>query len=142
MSTAPGAWRGRIAVALLLVMVFAAGMITDAWVRRVRMGHTHTSMQGGHPPFGAERDHHFGEELGLDSAQRVRVDSVFARRRVQIDSFWKGPGRSLRAIMDSTRQEVRSVLTPEQREKFERRRMEGRPRHPGDAGPPMSSPPQ
>jgi hypothetical protein len=123
-------------------MVFAAGMITEAWVRRVRMGHRHMSMQDARPPFGAERDRHFGEELGLDSVQRARVDSVFARRRVQIDSFWKGPGRSLRAIMDSTRQEVRSVLTPEQRAKFDRRRMEGRPHHPGDAGPPMPPPSQ
>jgi hypothetical protein len=139
-SDAPGAWRGRIAVGLLLVMVFAAGMITDAWVRRLRMQHMHTTMQGRRPPFGAERDRHFGEDLGLDSLQRVLVDSVFARRRVQIDSFWKGPGRALRAIMDSTRQEVRSVLTPEQRAKFDRRHMEGRPRHPGDAGPPMPPP--
>jgi Spy/CpxP family protein refolding chaperone len=123
-------------------MVFAAGMISDAWVRRVRMRHAHSSMDSGRPTFGAERDRYFAQELGLDSLQRKRVDSVFARRRVQIDSFWKGPGRSLRAIIDSTRQEVRSVLTPEQRERFERRRMEGRPRHPGDAGPPMSSPPQ
>jgi hypothetical protein len=139
-SDASGVWRGRIAVGLLLLMVFAAGMITDAWVHRLRMRHTHMSMADGHPPFGAERDRHFGEELGLDSLQRARVDSVFARRRVQIDSFWKGPGRSLRAIMDSTRQEVRSVLTPEQRARFDRRHMEGRPRHPGDAGPPMPPP--
>ena len=139
MSDDPGAWRGKIAVALLLLMVFAAGMITDAWVRRLRIQRPHASMQGERQPFGAERDRHFGEELGLDSLQRARVDSVFARRRVQVDSFWNGPGRPLRAIMDSTRQEVRSVLTPEQRVKFDRRHMEGRPRHPGDAGP--SGPP-
>jgi hypothetical protein len=95
-------------------------------------------MENRRAPFGAERDRHFGEELGLDSLQRARVDSVFAHRRVQIDSFWKGPGRSLRAIMDSTREEVRAVLTPEQRTRFDRRHMEGRPRHPGDAGPPIS----
>jgi Spy/CpxP family protein refolding chaperone len=141
-SDAPDAWRGRNAVGLLLLMVFAAGMITDAGLRRFRARHTHVSAQDGRPTFGGQRDRHFGEELGLDSLQRVRVDSVFARRREQIDSFWKGPGRSLRAIMDSTREEVRAVLTPEQRSKFDRRRMEGRPRHPGDAGPPMPSPPQ
>jgi Spy/CpxP family protein refolding chaperone len=141
-SDASDVWRGRIAVGLLLVLVFAAGMVTDASVRRLRMRHAHTMMENRRPPFGAERDRHFGEELGLDSLQRARVDSVFARRRVQIDSFWKGPGRSLRAIMDSTRDEVRSVLTPEQRARFDRRHMEGRPRHPGDAGPPMPPPPQ
>jgi Spy/CpxP family protein refolding chaperone len=141
-SDAPGVWRNRIAVGLLLVLVFAAGMVTDAYARRLRMRHAHPAMENRRPPFGAERDRHFGEELGLDSLQRARVDSVFARRRVQIDSFWKGPGRSLRAIMDSTRDEVRSVLTPEQRAKFDRRHMEGRPRHPGDAGPPMPPPPE
>jgi len=141
-SDGPGPWRGRIAVCLLLLMVFAAGMITDATVHRVRMHRMRMAMERGHPPFGAERDRRFAQELGLDSLQRARLDSVFARRRVQIDSFWKGPGQSLRAIMDSTREEVRSVLTPEQRARFDRRRMEGRPRHPGDAGPPMLPPPQ
>jgi len=140
-SDALGPWRGRLAVGLLMVLVFGAGMITEASVRRFRTRHMHMTM-GGRPPFGAERDRHFGEELGLDSLQRARVDSVFARRRVQIDSFWNGPGRALRAIMDSTREEVRAVLTPEQRARFDRRHMEGRPRHPGDAGPPMRPPPQ
>ncbi|MEP7065098.1 MAG: hypothetical protein ABI889_03605 [Gemmatimonadota bacterium] len=140
MSDPSAIWRSRIAVGLLLVLVFAAGVVTDAYARRLRMRHAHAAMENRHPPFGAERDRHFGEELGLDSLQRVRVDSVFTRRRVQIDSFWKGPGRSLRAIMDSTRDEVRAVLTPEQRAKFDSRHMEGRPRHPGDAGPPMPPP--
>jgi len=137
-SDANSVWRGRIAVGLLLLMVFAAGMITEAWVRRFHMSRMHPGMApGGRPPFGAERDRHFGEDLGLDSAQRAHVDSIFAKRRVEIDSFWKGPGKSLRAIMDSTRQDVRNILTPEQRARFDKRHTEGRPRHPGDAGPPM-----
>ncbi len=138
MSDSPGAWRNRVAVALLLLLVFAAGMITQAWVRRFRTLRIRTMMTGEQrPPFGAERDRHFGEELGMDSLQRVRVDSIFAHRRVQIDSFWNGPGKSLRAIMDSTREEVRTVLTPEQRARFDRRHMERRPQHPGEAGPPL-----
>ena len=140
MSDAPGVWRSRIAVGLLFLMVFAAGMITEAWVFRYRShGMRSMMMSGGRPPFGAERDRHFGEELGMDSLQRVRVDSIFARRRVEIDSFWKGPGKSLRAIMDSTREEVRQVLTPEQRARFDRRHMERRPQHPEEPGPPMPS---
>lgn len=138
MSDSPSAWRSRIAVGLLLLMVFAAGMITQAWVRRFRTQRFRTMMAGEQrPPFGAERDRHFGEELGMDSLQRVRVDSIFAHRRVQIDSFWNGPGKSLRAVMDSTREEVRMVLTPEQRARFDRRRMERRPQHPGEPGPPL-----
>lgn len=140
MSEAPGAWRNRIAVVLLLLMVFAAGMITEAWVWRFRTQRTHPMMTGQRAPFGAERDRHFGEDLGMDSLERARVDSIFARRRVQIDSFWKGPGKSLRSIMDSTREEVRAALTPEQRARFDRRRMERRPPHPEEQGPPV--PPQ
>ena len=140
MIDAPGPWRNRIAVGLLLLMVFAAGMITEAWVPRFRTQRMHTIMTGERSPFGAERDRHFGEELGMDSLQRVRVDSIFARRRVQIDGFWKGPGKSLRSIMDSTREEVRAVLTPEQRARFDRRHMERRPQHPVEPGPPI--PPQ
>ena len=142
MNDVSGVWRGRIAVGLLLLMVFAAGMVTEAWVGRLRMERIHAFIapRGGRPAFGPERDRHFGENLGLDSAQRVRVDSIFARRRVEIDSFWSGPGKSLRAIMDSTRQDVRNVLTPEQRARFDRRHAEGRPRHPEDAGPPMPPP--
>ena len=137
MSDTPGAWRGRLAVGLLIVMVFAAGMITQAWTSRVRMQHFRAMVRA-RAPFGAARDHHFGEELGLDSLQRSRVDSIFAKRRVEIDSFWKGPGNTLRAIMDSTRNEVRAVLTPEQRARFDKRRMDRRPGHPPqDAGPPM-----
>lgn len=134
MSDASGLWRGRIAVGLLLLLVFAAGMITEAWVWRLRTQRTHAFMSpgGGRAPFGAERDRHFGEDLGLDPTQRAHVDSIFAKRRVQIDSFWKGPGKSLRSIMDSTREDVRSVLTPAQRARFDRRHAEGRPRHPDD----------
>ncbi|MDQ2766658.1 MAG: hypothetical protein M3Y30_05835 [Gemmatimonadota bacterium] len=146
MSDAPGVWRGRIAVGLLLLMVFAAGMVTEAWVWRLRSQRMHAFMTpgggggGARPAFGAERDRHFGEDLGLDSAQRMLVDSIFAKRRVEIDSFWEGPGKALRAIMDSTRQDVRNVLTPEQRARFDRRHAKGRPRHPEDAGPPMPPP--
>ena len=142
MSETPGVWRGRFAVGLVLLLVFAAGMITQAWTSRLRMQHMRGAIMHRRAPFGAVRDHHyFGEELGLDSLERLHVDSILAKRRVQIDSFWNGPGHALRVIMDSTRQEVRSVLTPEQRARFDKLRAERRPGHPpGDAEPPMPPP--
>jgi hypothetical protein len=141
-SETPGVWRGRFAVGLVLLLVFAAGMITQAWTSRLRMQHMRGAIMHRRAPFGAARDHHyFGEELGLDSLERLHVDSILAKRRVQIDSFWNGPGHALRVIMDSTRQEVRSVLTPEQRARFDKLRAERRPGHPpGDAEPPMPPP--
>ncbi len=79
---------------------------------------------------------------GLSAPQRTRIDSVLVARRGQIDGFWRGPGQSLRAILDSTRADVRAVLTPEQRVRFDsahaehERRMRGRfgPGGPGGPG--------
>ena len=86
----------------------------------------------------------FLDRLDLSPAQRSQIDSILERRRVQLDAFWSGPGTQLRAIVDSTRGEVRAVLTPAQRAAYDsigaRRRRErgGAPRQPG-FGPP--SPP-
>ena len=72
------------------------------------------------------------DQYGLSAAQRGRIDSVLVARRGQIDGFWRGPGQALRAILDSTRSDVRAVLTPEQRARFDsahaqhERRMRGR----------------
>ena len=70
------------------------------------------------------------------SATRVRVaavsvDSIFAARRAQIDTFWRGPGLRLRSILDSTAIDVRSVLDAAQRAKFDAMQREG-----GRGGPP------
>ena len=47
------------------------------------------------------------EQLELD-ARRLE------RRRDEVDAFWKEHGPEMRAIMDSARAEIRTVLTPEQ----------------------------
>ena len=82
-------------------------------------------------------------QYGLSAAQRTRIDSVLRARRGEIDGFWRGPGQVLRTILDSTRADVRAVLTPDQRARFDsahaqhERRMRGRfgPLG-GPAGPP------
>ena len=57
-------------------------------------------------------------------------------RRAQIDTFWQGPGRRLRSILDSTAVDVRAVLDSSQRATFDAMQMEG-----GRGGPPPGGPP-
>lgn len=84
----------------------------------------------------------------LTPAQRTRIDSILGARRTEIDAFWHGPGRQLRAILDSTGADVRAVLTPAQQATFDsaraerqrRMRARGVPPFGGPGGPPGQPP--
>jgi Spy/CpxP family protein refolding chaperone len=138
----PSGNRERLVAALVLVVVFVAGLLTGAWgshfVRPGRFGDPR-------PRFGAHRDQPFVEGLDLTAAQHAKVDTILARRRAEMDAFWRGPGLQLRAIVDSTREDIRAVLTPDQRAKMDRRheqfRRERARRGGGPENGPMGPPP-
>lgn len=67
-------------------------------------------------------------QLDMAPEQQAQVDRILERRRGQIDAFWEGEGTRLRAIVDSTRAEIRTVLTPAQRAEYDRLRAEHRAR--------------
>ena len=127
------------ALLLTLVVGVAIGWSAGRWA-------SHRRSAGGEGDRGGamRMGDRFLDRLDLSAAQRTRVDSILERRRGQLEAFWSGPGTQLRAIVDSTREEVRAVLTPAQRAVYDsigaRRRRErgGGPRGPG-FGPP--SPP-
>lgn len=137
--------RGLAALALLLVFLAGAG---TGWGVGARVGFGHGGGRRG-ARNGMLLDGGPMERYGLSAAQRTRIDSVLEARRGQIDAFWRGPGLTLRAILDSTRADVRAVLTPEQRARFDSaraehdRRMRGRygpGGRPGPGGGPMGPP--
>ena len=120
----------RWLAALALLLVFLAGAGTG-WGIGTRYG------GNGRGPRRGMRDGMLLDggpiaQYGLGAAQRARIDSVLVARRGEIDAFWRGPGQTLRGILDSTRADVRAVLTPEQRAQFDaahaehERRMRGR----------------
>lgn len=101
--------------ACVLCFVYLAGVGTG-WVVGTRVGER-----------GAGRGARRGMLLdggpiaayGLSASQRARVDRVLETRRLQIGAFWEGPGLALRTILDSTRADVRAILTPDQRARFD-----------------------
>ncbi|HEX2095693.1 MAG TPA: hypothetical protein VHG28_25065 [Longimicrobiaceae bacterium] len=108
---------------LLLAVTFGTGMVGGFALDRALEAHTPL------PP--AECEGRDGERRGrildrldLTPEQRERVDAILERRRAQTRQFWDTEGAALRAMVDSTRSEIRAVLTPEQRERYDQLRRE------------------
>lgn len=134
--------RVRVAALAALVLTFAAG-VAVGWGVGHRPGPGGHGPRRGPPPPTRETF----DRLHLTQAQRASVDSIFAARRAQIDTFWQGPGRRLRYILDSTAIDVRSTLDSTQRATFDAMQREGGrggPPPPGvhpPGGPPPDGPP-
>jgi Spy/CpxP family protein refolding chaperone len=107
---------------LVLLVTFGAGALSAAAVSQV----LHAEQRGDEASRRAceERKARLLDEVGLTPDQQAAVEAILERRRAQTDRFWSEAGPELRAIMDSTRSEIRTVLTPEQRERYERLRAE------------------
>jgi Spy/CpxP family protein refolding chaperone len=95
----------------MLIIAFAVGALAGATTLRVAGGAA-VPERGGRPE---RRGPDLFERLNLTPEQKTQVDAIMERRRVEMDAFWKEHGPTLRAIYDSTRAEIRTVLTPEQR---------------------------
>lgn len=117
--------RGARALGMLVLAVaFAAGAIAATTVGRVLYADPPAATT---EPDGESCDRKHGnllDRLDLSSVQRQEIDGILDRRREQTDRFWSDAGPTLNAIMDSTRAEIRAVLTPAQRDEYDRLRRE------------------
>lgn len=105
------------AIALLGLMLVAgllAGLALDRAVLRAEARPT-ADRRLELPHRGREREERsVFDRLDLTPEQRARVDSTLERRRRQMDAVWSRVEPDIRAIVDSTRQEIRGTLTAEQ----------------------------
>ena len=116
--------RMRMAGMALLAVTFAVGMLAGTAFGRVL-----TAREPAAAPTAAECEqkrgpHHIFDELDLTPEQRTRIDGIMARRRALTDSLWQTDGARIRAAVDSTRAEIRAVLTPAQATEYDRLRAE------------------
>jgi Spy/CpxP family protein refolding chaperone len=101
---------------LVLVLTFlAGGMAGAAWDRFHRHGDDSRGGRGGPRHFVEMLKHRYH----LTDQQAQRIDVIVARRRPRVDSLMATVQPQLRAAFDSTNAEIRVVLTPEQRAKFD-----------------------
>jgi len=130
--------RGQVLglLALGILLVAAAGVASGVVLERqvlsrhgARGGWRRGELRADSPHAMHER---FSRDLGLTPAQAAKIDSIFASHRSAIDSARAASEPKVRAIIDQTRREIDSVLTPEQREKMHARMLREHP--PGGPG--------
>ncbi len=138
--------RVRVQGVALLLLAFVAGVLGGMAAERIRA--THFASQP--PPsmaLGPGRDALPAglNRLDLSADQQERIRTILAARQPITDSLVRTTMPRLMAIHDSVRAEIRAVLTPEQRQRFDeferrgfRRGGAGRggPGGPREGGPP------
>ncbi len=125
--TTTSARRARLLGATLLAAVFVGGAFSGAAVDRMIASGAGAAQPPAEPDRREGRDEHRGyifEQLDLAPEQRARIDAVLEHRRAQMDTFWIEARPRLRSIVDSAREDIREVLTPEQRAEYDRLRAE------------------
>lgn len=131
--------RGRVLALLTagVLLVAAAGVASGVVLER-RVLSRHEAHERGRGDRGGREGgprhamhERFGRDLDLTPAQAAKIDSIFASHRPAIDSARAASEPKIRAIIDQTRREIDSVLTPAQREKLHARMLREHP--PGDS---------
>jgi Spy/CpxP family protein refolding chaperone len=118
--------RSKSYALLFLLAAFVAGAAIGVTVDRFyTRGHDHRT-----PHSGLDR---MAKELDLTAAQRAQFDSIMTRRRTQMRELFKPLRPQLdsvqkigKAISDSTHEQLKRVLTPEQGKKLDAMRERGR----------------
>ena len=102
---------------ILVVVVFATGLLTGGAIERVRNSRARPMRQfmenRGPVPWPFAR-------LDLSAGQRDSIVAIFESGRPLTDSIMQEVMPRLREINDSIREEIRTILTPEQLEQLER----------------------
>ncbi len=124
-----------------IILVAAAGVATGVVLERRVLSRREGAARGAwhrgelHAGRPAPMHERFGRDLDLSAAQSAKIDSIFASHRPAIDSARAVSEPKIRAIIDQTRREIDSVLTPAQRDKMHARMQREHP--PGESGRPF-----
>lgn len=133
--SAPGRTRSRLLALGLLLLAFVAGALGGIAADRLLDAREPRAEQGRPPPGrggpgGAifPRNPSFARQLDLTPQQRQQIEEILRAERSKADSVLRAVRPVLRARYDSANASIRAVLTPEQRDRFDRLRERRRER--------------
>jgi Spy/CpxP family protein refolding chaperone len=122
----------KIFVAAAFVLTFAAGVLTGAIIVREFAGPPFPPMD---MPRAGERELGMSlkalqRRLDLNETQRRQVAAIVEKYQAQIHDHLKSTRPRIHELMQQMRIEIESVLTPEQREKYNKQfsRLQRKPR--------------
>jgi hypothetical protein len=114
---------------LILLAVFLAGGLAGVMLEDVAddldwswpHGGRDTERHGrSNDPMDDDAEEEFLEGLGLSRERLEAADRVLDRREDRLEAYWAGKIPEIEALIDSTRMEIRGLLSPEQREEYDR----------------------
>ncbi len=113
--------RSKLWAAVLLITVFAAGVTVggaafSAWGKRDGdIDRRERVDERERRPSYAER---LEADLGLTAGQREMVDTILARRQVEMRELWQEMRPQFDALRDTIRNKIMDVLTDEQKQAY------------------------
>jgi Spy/CpxP family protein refolding chaperone len=118
-------------VALYLTAIFAVGSITG-WMAGTKT--TKQKMLSPPPPeeIGSRIRQDIHKELNLSPEQKAKVDAILEQNSKEMKSLFDAHFQRVRAVASNRNAQITSVLTPEQKVKFEeleKKRHEPRPQN-------------
>lgn len=135
----PARSNAKVVATIIVVIAFIAGLLVGAVGDRI-WAFRHP--RGPHGPFAANRIvERLSRELDLTPQQKAQVSAIVAAHGKKMDAVWSAIRPQIRAEIDAANREISAVLTPDQREKFDKLRMRLGPRR-GPGGPPPGPPPE
>lgn len=121
--------RSRLRVALLLLLVFGAGVAGGVALDRRWLD---ADGRDGRPEDHGPVIQRYADSLDLTPRQRARTDSIVARFRERMEEMWSEVEPRYRRMADSARREIEAVLEPEQAERYREILEQERRRHGSD----------
>jgi hypothetical protein len=116
----------RRTAVLVLAGVFAVGLAAGALLEDVvdDVAWPFTHADGGEvrpdDAWDDDAEEAFLERLGLRPEQLKTIDRILDAREDRLERYWEGKLPELRGMIDSSRAEIRVLLTPEQQAAYDR----------------------
>jgi Tfp pilus assembly PilM family ATPase len=119
-----------MAAVVVVVVAFIAGILVGVAGDHLYLIHNGRLFPRRTARFAADRmADNLGRELQLSPQQKTQVQQIIERHRAKIDAVMSGVRPQVHQEIDATNKEIETILTAEQRTKFEALRMRMGARH-------------
>jgi hypothetical protein len=116
----------KLKIGLVIALIYVAGAATGVVATRAVVRHMVAAAVRNPERVKALIEKRLTRRLNLDPGQQAKVEKTLNQTQNDLRSLRQDFGPRFQAIMLNTQTEISAVLTPEQRERFERFRDENR----------------
>jgi hypothetical protein len=101
-----------------IALAFLVGTLAVGWIAGYASAHW-LEVRAAHADQRASYRDRLANELGLTARQRIELDSVLDKRHRDMTAAWEPVRPKLDSIRENARDEIRGMLTDDQRAAFE-----------------------